>query len=220
MDTTIILTTTVNVNPIKYWLFQMNSNDRLNAYLKSILRWLNETNLNIVLVENSGYKFEGLQEQLEKHKDRFEIICFNEKEIDSAQYLAEDTSKGSSEIFAIRYAIINSALIKKSNFIIKITGRYFIPEFEGYLKEFNLDNYNGLTQFCKDRCEIVGSHMKNVNIIFNPILLNEDQELWCHVESVYKYRFSLYDNNTILTCKNFTIEPTQMGGAEHIYDDM
>ena len=62
--------------------------------------------------------------------------------------------------------------------------------------------------------------MKNVNIIFNKNLLNEDQELWCHVESVYKYRFSSYDNNTILTCKNFTIEPTQMGGAEHIYDDM
>jgi hypothetical protein len=204
----------------------MNINDRINTYLKAILRWLNETNLNIVLVENSGYKFEELQEELEKHKDRFEIICFNEKEVDGAQYLATDTSKGASEIFAIQYAGINSVLVKKSNFIIKITGRYFIPDFEGYLKEFNLDNYNGLTQFCKDRCEIVGSHIKNFRNIFNERLCIGTpsdiayEEYYSHVESVYKYRFSLYDNNTILTCKNFTIEPTQMGGANNIYDNI
>ena len=165
MATTIILTTTVNVNFNKCWLFQTKFNDRLNAYLKAILRWLNDTNLNIVLVENSGYKFEELKEELEKHKDRFEIISFNEKELDEAKYLENDNSKGASEMFAINYAFYNSNLAKKSTFIIKITGRYFIPEFEDYLKEFNLDNYNGLTQFCNDRCKIVGSHIKNFNNI-------------------------------------------------------
>lgn len=220
MATTIILTTTVNVNFNKCYIYQTDINERLNAYLKAILRWLNETNLNIILVENSGYKFEELHDELEKHKDRFEIISFNEKEVDEAKYLETDTSKGASEMFAINYAFQKSNLAKKSTFIIKITGRYFIPEFEDYLKEFNLDNYNGLTQHLKDRCEIVGSHIKNFNIIFHQYLVNEHGNYLSHVESVYKYRNSLYDINTIITCKKFTIEPTQRGGENDFFSEL
>ena len=52
----IILTCTVNVNTFKSWIYQSNPNDRLKCYLKSIKQWLELTNLNICVVENSGYK--------------------------------------------------------------------------------------------------------------------------------------------------------------------
>ena len=53
--TTIILTSTINVNPHKSWVFQRDATHRIETYLKSILQWLTKTNFNIVLVENSGY---------------------------------------------------------------------------------------------------------------------------------------------------------------------
>ena len=49
----IILTSTVNVT--KHTAFQIDKHERINTYLKSIMSWLKNTDLNIVVVENSGY---------------------------------------------------------------------------------------------------------------------------------------------------------------------
>ena len=68
MQTTIILTSTVNVNIKKSWLFQINKNDRLDTYLKSVKQWLENTKFNIILVENSGYNFNELDEYLKQFK--------------------------------------------------------------------------------------------------------------------------------------------------------
>jgi hypothetical protein len=72
--TTIILTSTVNVNPSKDWIFQRDSSLRIQTYLKSILQWLTKTNFNIVLVENSGYSFDELNHEKQFYKHRFEVI--------------------------------------------------------------------------------------------------------------------------------------------------
>lgn len=76
--TTIILTTTINVQDVTF-LYQVDPNSRIQSYLKSIKKWLYETDLNIVLVENSGYNFEELNIEKENFKSRFEIISFDEK---------------------------------------------------------------------------------------------------------------------------------------------
>ena len=137
MSTTIILTSTVNVNLKKIFLSQIDKNERLDTYIKSIKQWLANTNFNIVLVENSGYQFEELQEEKETYKNRFEIISFVEEELEEAQYLTNDNSKGTSEIFSINYAFNHSEIIKNSIFIIKITARYYIPELQEYLSNFD-----------------------------------------------------------------------------------
>jgi len=210
---TIILTSTVNINKKKSYLYQIDKNERINTYLKSILQWLNKTNFNIILVENSGYNFDELNYEKDKYKNKFEVISFKETEISDAKYLMNNDSKGASEIFAINYAFKNSKLIKnidKSNFIIKITARYFIPELEQYLSNYNLDEYDCLTQNNRNRCEMVGSHVNNFKDIFNINLLNKNNVYDSLIENIWKYRTSKY--NKILICKEFSIESTQRGG--------
>jgi hypothetical protein len=104
--------------------------------------------------------------------------------------------------------------VKKSFFIIKVTGRYFIPELENYLTDINLDEYDGLSQNNPDRCEIVGTHRKNFHIIFNKYLINDDGNYDQHVENIYKLRMTWFDN--ILRCKVFEIEPTKRGGVDQL----
>jgi len=58
----IILTTTVHVTQNS--AFQVNKTDRINTYLKSIHLWLKYTDFNIIVVENSGYLFEELDNEL------------------------------------------------------------------------------------------------------------------------------------------------------------
>ena len=125
------MTCTVNINPTKSWVFQRGAQDRLETYLKSITQWLIKTNFNIVIVENSGFDFEPLLPQ----SQRLEIIGFRESELAEATYLHYNDSKGASEVFAIQYALSRSRFIheQQTNFVIKVTGRFFIPELESYL---------------------------------------------------------------------------------------
>ena len=213
MSTTIILTSNVNVNFNKYHIFQTDKNERIFTYIKSILQWLQKTNLNIVLVENSGYNFNELNKEKELYKDRFEVITFNEKEVEDAKYLENNKSKGDSELFSIYYAFRNSNLIKSSNFIIKVTCRFFIPEFEDFLSKYNLNDYDCLTQYDRDRCEIVGSHYKNFLFIFD---INTYDDYY--IENVWKKRTSEFEN--ILICKKFEIEKTQRGGVNQQFTDI
>jgi len=215
---TIILTSTVNVNLKQHYLYQKDANERLQTYLKSILQWLNKTNFNIILVENSGYKFEELEEMQNVHKNRFEIITFKEDELEESAYLINNVSKGASEMFSINYAFRNSKIVKNSNFIIKITARFFIPELEEYLMNYNLDHYDCLTQNNRERCEMVGSHVNNFYNMFNINLLDSNNNRTRHVEDVWKYRTESYKN--VLVCKNFEIEETQRGGENTKYTNI
>jgi len=220
MCVTIILTTTVNLNFNKICLFQTNINERIETYLKSILNWLNNTKFNIILVDNSGYNFDELKQECYIHYNRFEIITFDEKTLNQSKYLINNTDKGASELFAINYAYYNSKLIKQkpTEFIIKITGRFFIPDLENYLTKFDLKKYDCLTQNNIDRCEMVGCNINNFNYIFNVNSVNNNGEYIFHVEDVYKNRCLSCKN--ILRCEIFNIEPTQRGGATEKYTNI
>jgi len=216
---TILLTTTVIVQPHKCYLYQTNPQERLNDYLKAITNWLNNTKLNIVVVENSGYTFNELSDLLSLHNNRFELIRFNESDLEDAHFLRNNNSKGSSEVYSINYAFNNSKLLQNSKFIIKITGRYFISEFEDYLsKIINLTKYDMLVQNEVDKCEIVGCNTKHFKDVFNNNLLDKYGNYNGHVEYVYTYRASLYKN--ILRCKVFNIEYTQRGGTPEMYNKL
>jgi hypothetical protein len=216
MSSIIILTSTVNIKSNINCIYQIDKHERINVYIKSVLKWLNESNVNIILVENSGYDFSELYVEKELYKNRFEIISYNELELDESQYLINNISKGDSEIFAINYAFNNSQLIKEINpiFIIKITGRYFIPELENYLNIFNLNNYDCLSQFDQNRCEMVGCHYTKFNDIFN---INTSIHI-DYIEDIYKDRINNLKN--ILRCKEFKINATQRGGCNMKYNNI
>ena len=230
----IILTCTINVNHNKSYIYQQNPNDRLECYLKSIKQWLELTNFNICVIENSGYKFLELDEYTKKYNDRFEILTFNELNLTNGlEHLIYSCSKGASEMYSIIYAYNNTKFKNSVKFIIKITGRYFVPMLEQFLIEKNMScntihvgihhNDNiiiGLRQNNGGRCEILGIHIKFFNMLFELCLSDEDGNFFPHVEYVYQNRYKLLNQDNILVCPIFEIEPTQMGGIETVVTNL
>ena len=208
---TIILTSTVHVNFKKHFLVQVNANDRLQTYLKSVYQWLEKTIFHIILVENSGYTFPELDNEKQLYKDRFEVITLNES--DEPSFSRNVKSKGASEIFSIHYAFKKSKMIHASTFIIKVTARFFIPELEKYLTQYDLNEYDCLTQHDRDRCEMVGCHYTYFSTIFN-IYLFDIKDFNGHIEDIWKLRTSNYKN---LACEPFKISPTLRGSADEVY---
>lgn len=223
----IILTSTVNVNLSKTHLFQVNPTDRISTYLKSVKQWLEKTPLRICLVENSGYTFPELNEEKEKYKDRFDIISYVENQVKGSEHVVNNGSKGSSEILSINIARTNSKVIKDCLFFIKITARFFIPEFYNYLLENSFDekvvydgfskSIMGIRQNNEDRCELLGCSNRLFPFIFNMSLIDDLHRIHNHIENVYKHRFECISHDRMWICKEFTIEPTQRGGNHEVY---
>ena len=212
MSITVILTTTVHVDSNSS--FQVDKNERVSQYIKSIKKWLLYTNFNVVVVENSNYYFEELQNEQELYKHRFEICTYNETPTGEMHL----NSKGGLEISSIHHAYNNSKLIQNSIFIIKITGRFFIPQFEQFINNINVNKYDCLKQNYNNRCEIVGSHIKNFDIIFNKNLFVNNGIYNYHIEDVYDFRMSRFKN--VIVCPIFNIEKTQRGGLNECYTSL
>lgn len=211
---TLILTTTVNVQN-KIYLFQTDRNERIQVYVRKIIQWLEDTNFNVVVVENTGHTFDELAEEKVKYAHRFEVISYKENELKEAEFLNGNPFKGASEMFSIAYAYDKTKL--KSDFIIKITGRFYIPDLENYLKRNLTENIDVLVQQKKNRCEMVGCHVRNFNSVFNIGLYNERGEYNGNVEDIYEYRCSLYEKENTLHCPTFYIQPTQRGGINEVF---
>lgn len=218
----IILTMTVEVNNRISTIFQKNKEDRLQLYIQSIRNWLLNTNFNIVIVENSGYLFDEINELYKKNHDRMEIVSFKENDISGSEHLKKNSSKGYSEIFAIQYAYHNSKLLQSSEFIIKITGRYFIPNLYEYLLNVNLNNYKILCQCTSinnsTRCEMIGCKKDYFYKIFDLSLKNNSGEnVNDLIESLYYERIRKIPYNQVFICKKFEITPTQRGGINDTF---
>lgn len=90
---------------------------RIKDYYNNIKRFLEETDVEIVFVENSGADLKELSEFLDN--DRVEILQFEGN--DYPRYLG----KGYGEMSIINHAIKNSKKLSTVDYIIKITGRYY-----------------------------------------------------------------------------------------------
>ena len=119
----IILTSTINItkkqvkdNFISVKIKQTDPEERKACYLKAIKYWLDHTDFNITLVENSGYDYSELDEYKEKYADKFECISFDIHNEPDAVFIFNDfkyLSKGLLELYSIHYAYNHSRLIKE-----------------------------------------------------------------------------------------------------------
>ena len=108
-------------------------------------------------------------------------------------------------------------MARDSSHIIKITGRYYIDELENYLNKHDLHNIDCIEQRSLItskgepyyRCELIGCSKNIFKIIFST-----NGNIDTHIEDTYHERISAYTNTIV--CKHFSIEPTQMGGVNHI----
>ena len=216
----ILLTSTVSVNRDKVGLYHIDKEERCKLYVERIKQWLDCTNFNIVVVENSGYIYPELSSYVSKYAERFEICSYVESDNNDAQYLKDDRSKGCSELFSINYAYKTCNLLQEAKYIIKVTARYFVPELEMYLTRINnLYEYDAIRQHNPDRCELVGCRPDMFSHVFYQYSLDKDGNRQGHVEHVYKYRMNtlLNNNKKVLTCNEFSITPTQRGGVNKIF---
>ena len=207
-DICIILTCTVNVGKNIRVLAQKDSNERKQLYLNSINSWINYTPFNIIVVDNSGYTFPELTPT-----DKLQIVSYTEEALPepARSILASDPSKGIHEIYAINYAYRNSKFTN-CDFIIKVTGRYYIPNLETYLKE-PLPDF--IRQNNNSRCELVGCKKEYFNYLFNVSLeYNGNEHNRDFIEIIYKRRIDNMDKiKKVLNLQPLKIPATRTGSG-------
>ena len=201
----ILLTCTVIINNDIRQLILRNSETRKNIYIKSIKQWLEKTNFPIVVVENSNYNFPELNMEKELYKDRFEIISFEGTTKKHCEKIIEKDSKGIYELFSIIYAYEHSSLLRNLDYIIKVTGRYFVPNLEDNLNNMNQNIYKVVQQKNSYRCEIIGVHKSVFKTIF------DINDVHSHIEYTYRNRLNKYKNEKWIL-PTLKIEPTINGG--------
>jgi len=112
---------------------------RKYLYSKQIIQWLSKTNYTIVIVESSGYDFPNITHD-RLHKITFK---FDKTMPSSSQYEAN----------SILYAINNISscdFYKNCTHILKVTGRYFLPDVEKHLNSKPQDKDLYLQKHRKD----------------------------------------------------------------------
>jgi hypothetical protein len=212
----LLLTTTVNVQK-KYALREIDPLDRIATYTKCLSQWLEKTKFRIVVIENTGHCFPEWQEWKVKYEDRLEIISFRENDVEDAEYLKGNDSKGASEIFAINYARSYSKWIGEMDFLIKVTGRFFIPGLESYLESIELDKYDILKQNNIFSCQLIGVRLSLFLTLFQVHLLDKNGNYNGNVEEIYLERMMDFPEERRLICPVFPIEPTIEGGGLNIF---
>ena len=219
MSSIILLTTTVNVQD-KNALREINPLERIATYTKSLSQWLEKTKLRIVVIENTGHSFPEWEEWKEKYSDRLEVLSFRESDLEEAEYLKGNKSKGASEIFAINYAHSHSKWIRDVYFLIKITGRFFIPGLESYLENIPLDQYDVLKQNNILYCQLMGVRLSLFLTLFHGDLIDKNGKYIENVEEIYVERMMDFLEERRLICPVFPIEPTLEGGGPNIFHQL
>jgi hypothetical protein len=205
---TLILTTTVFVQLHKNGISHRDPFFRRDIYVTAIKQWLEKTDFTVVVVDNNGYYFPELQEQKEKYADRFQVLTFTESQVVEAAYLKNRDNKGESELYAIHWAYYNSKLIRDSRFVVKVTGRFFIPGFADFLSTVDLENSDVLRQEDNMRFNVLGCHIKNFHILFNKYSIFRGFLHSQDVRETYKYRVNELFKK-IIVCPRLEI-PTEI----------
>lgn len=89
--------------------------ERENDYLKAIEQWL-KLGYRVVFVENSGYESKQIAALTESHE--LEFLQF--------QTQKSHLGKGAGEAEILEYAFARSAVLRESETVLKVTGRYFV----------------------------------------------------------------------------------------------
>ena len=109
----IILTTAVN-----------NNEDRLNTYLDRINKYIDKTNINFYIVESTGYTFPQI------NNPRVKIYSFIGTKASNSTFMEVESITNIMDFYNLH----------DSDFILKITGKYFVPNIE-YLTNKYINNY-------------------------------------------------------------------------------
>jgi hypothetical protein len=208
--TCILLTTTVHINTD--YKNEYNTPDaRLKTYKESIDEWLEKTKLIIYVVESSEYRFpeyiNNPRVKIYSFKSTNTIICNG---CSATPYEAE----------SIRKAFEYFKLFEYEN-IIKVTGKYFIPNIETIIENIPVDSeiflqnsYNN--DLKQQNSEIFGCKTKYLLTIMNMITENSKKNI--NIESTL---YNLIDSKKYKIYRFPTIKlnkPIKRGDNTVMYD--
>jgi len=133
----ILLTSTIDVNNCAN-TNRTSISDRKQDYYDTLKLWLTNTpcDFNFVFIENSGYDLSYMYELDENN--RVEFIS-----IDDNNYNRE-FGKGHGEFREIKYAVQKSFLLSTYDYLIKVTGHYYLSTLPEHLIKFDTDKYEAL----------------------------------------------------------------------------
>jgi hypothetical protein len=202
-NTCILLTSTVYINTTDYKNDYNSPESRLKLYLETINDWLTYTKLPIYIVESSNYSFPEFA-----NNPRVKIFTFkSDNTIDCKQCSATPY-----EAESILKAFNHFGLSKYEN-IIKVTGKYFIPNMETLIKNIppNADiffQYSDEPELQKQNSEIFGCKTKYLPEIMNQIITNSQRNI--NFESTL---FSISRNYTVYRFPPITLKtPVKRSG--------
>jgi hypothetical protein len=172
LDTCILLTTTVYINTTDYLNDYNSPGSRLQLYIDTINDYIKYTDLTIYVVESSNYSFPEF-----KNNPRVKVFTFKTDN----KIKCNDCSATPYEAESILKAF-NYFELKRYNKIIKVTGKYFIPNMETLIKNippdadifFQNTNENNLR---KQNSEIFGCKTKFLPEIMNQIIENSKRNM-------------------------------------------
>lgn len=170
----LLLTACVNPNGMSYTVVQ-DYKVRLNQYLLGISFVLSHTTVPVLFVDNSGFDMSLIKSQFQPFVDegRLEILSFMGNNYDKS------LGKGYGEAVIIEYALQNSILMKKTDVVIKITGRLICKNINTILKLCNHNNTviaNVLTDKMR-RCELRSQVFAAPPRFFNDFFIDNKYKL-------------------------------------------
>ena len=160
----LFLTACVNPKGMAYTKLS-NPEIRLQQYKDALNWYLENTDMKILLVENSGYDFsDSYKKQIDE--GRMEMLCYDGNDYDRSR------GKGYGEAEIMEYGIAHSHLVEQNSEmqIIKITGRLI------------LRNINELSQSCNKANTVYANISKddwNGNIATSQVVM-APKDFYCH----------------------------------------
>lgn len=133
MNTILFLTACVNPNGMAYTKLN-NPEVRLKQYKDALDWYLENTDYNILLVENSGYDFSADYKEFIDRK-RLEFLSYNGNDYD------RKLGKGYGEAQIMNYGFSNSTIISSGEArVVKVTGRFICRNIKSICEEHNKPN--------------------------------------------------------------------------------
>lgn len=172
MNNKIILTATIDTGFCPN-LQRKNINQRLEDYKKTLKKYLINTNLKILFVENSNQNCEELFKDVTKdYINRVEFISFDGNK---ETFLK---GKGIGEKISILYALNNSKLYENENFFYKVSGRYYSPDIDNFIKTIDTTNFLSVNRKKHNQNHILtvffGSNIKKFKEFFKNLDISDN----------------------------------------------
>lgn len=128
----LILAATINATKCSMVSLK-DEQERRRQYIEVLGKYLKNTNLDLIFIENSGSDISFLKKIYKDFEHRIEYISFN------GNQGVEINGKGHGERNSLRYALQNSEFLKNEKFFFKVSGRYFSKEIEPLINKVNTE---------------------------------------------------------------------------------